>query len=143
MTLPSLADHLEERFVKPLAVNRMLALVPRAVEEVPQGEETSAAFQDLRNEIEEYLTTSAGSAVDIPLWLKTLEKELDQIADREQGAVWNSPQPVFELSHTLINLRDMKRQLKLLSTPTRGKKKTTKKKPPTSSTETEATDQDE
>lgn len=141
MTLPSLADHLEERFVKPLAVNRMLALVPRAVDEVPHGEEESVAFQDLRSEIEDYLTTSAGSAVDIPLWLKTLEKELDQIADREQGAVWNSPQPVFELSNTVINLRDMKRQLKLLSTPTRRKKNTTKKKPPTSSSD--ATDEDE
>ncbi|MBD3672731.1 MAG: hypothetical protein HUJ26_04315 [Planctomycetaceae bacterium] len=128
MTLPSLADHLEERFVKPLAVNRMLALVPRAVEEVHDGEEKSPAFEDLRAEIEAYLATSAGSAVDIPLWLKTLEKELDQIADREQGTVWNSPQPVFELSQTCINLRDMKRQMKLMSTPVKRPKKSNKTK---------------
>lgn len=131
MTLPSLADHLRERFVKPLAVNRMLALVPRAIEEVSAGETQSNSFDDLRVEIENYLETSAGSAVDIPLWLKTLEKELDQLESREHGAVWNSPQPVFDLTETTINLREMKRQLKLLSTPTRRKKKPPAKKKPT------------
>jgi hypothetical protein len=131
MTLPSLADHLRERFVKPLAVNRMLALVPQAIQEVSGGGSQSDAFDDLRVEVENYLETCAGSAVDIPLWLKTLEKEIDQLDAREQGTVWSSPQPVFELPETTINLREMKKQLKLLSTPTRRKKKSPSKKKPT------------
>ncbi len=127
MVLPSLADHVNERFVKPLSVNRMLALVPQAVNEAGTSPESLAAFEKLRAEIEEYVKTSSGSAIDVPVWLRTLEKELDLLHPQQESFVfWSSSQPVLNLSRTTINLREMKRQLKLLAKPVRPRRK----KPP-------------
>jgi hypothetical protein len=132
MVLPSLADHVGERFVKPLAVNRMVALVPQAVREAARPNEPTEAFDNLRSEIEEYLKTSSGSAIDIPGWLRTLDKELDLIHPQQESfSAWSSAQPVLNLPQATINLREMKRQLKLLSEPAPSRrKKPTKKKPP-------------
>jgi hypothetical protein len=121
-----------ERFIKPLAVNRMLALVPQATEDAHNPDVHSDAFDDLRAEVEEYLKTSSGSAIDIPEWLKSFEKELDVLNPRDTASVWNSPQPVFDLPQSTINLREMKKQLRLISEPARrrSKKNVPSKKPP-------------
>lgn len=132
MVLPSLADQLNERFIKPLAVNRMLALVPQATEDAHNPDVRSDAFDALRGEIEEYLKTSSGSAIDIPEWLKSIEKELDVLNPRDTASVWNSPQPVFDLPQSTINLREMKKQMRLIAEPIRrrNKKNVAPKKPP-------------
>ncbi len=79
MKLPSLRDHIHERFVKPLAVNRMLALAPRAVEAARAGAPRSESFNELRHEIDDYLESTFGSGIDVPAWLRSLEREVDRV----------------------------------------------------------------
>ena len=79
MRLPSLTDRLNERFVKPLAINRMKALVPRAVNDARRGRRTSRAFDRLHREIDAYAGWMSGSAHDVPAWLRALEDEIDQL----------------------------------------------------------------
>jgi hypothetical protein len=72
MRLPTISDRLAERFVKPFAVDRMVALVPKAVRDARAGRGDSPAFRALRREIDAYLATSTGSAAELPDWVGKL-----------------------------------------------------------------------
>lgn len=76
--MPLISDHLEERFIKPMSVNRMLALIPAVAEDARRGRTQSAAFTELRREIDEYLSGSAGSGIDIPDWMRRLDRHIEQ-----------------------------------------------------------------
>ncbi len=77
--MPSVSDHLKERFTKPLAVNRMVALIPKAHNAAREGESSTPAFSSLCGEIDAYLNTTTGSGIDVPPWLRVLERELMRI----------------------------------------------------------------
>lgn len=86
MRMPTITDHIKERFVKPLAVNRMVALVSKAVADARNSnQEKSAAFQVLSDEIDEYLEDSWGSGIDIPDWLRALEREVYSAVHPDEG----------------------------------------------------------
>lgn len=74
--LPGITDHLQERFVKPLAVNRMLALVKLAMNDVQSNLEISSSFERLCSEIEVYQNDLHGSSIEIPEWLRLLDIEV-------------------------------------------------------------------
>jgi hypothetical protein len=85
MRMPTIVDHLNQRFIKPLAVNRMVALVNKSVDDAREGEPHSAAFAKLQEEVDTYLEDSWGSGVDIPAWLRALEKEVHDATDHDEG----------------------------------------------------------
>jgi len=86
MRMPTIADHLQERFIKPLAVNRIVALVSQAVADARAGRQVeSTAFQVLREEADEYLEGSWGSGIDVPDWLRSLEREVYAAVHPEEG----------------------------------------------------------
>lgn len=86
MRLPSISDHLAERFVKPFAVDRMLALIPLAVYESRDGNEDSLAFRMLRREIDAYIATSTGSAAELPDWLGKITLAASRAVDGRTSA---------------------------------------------------------
>ena len=112
MRLPSIADHLNERFIKPLAVNRMLALVPRAMQDARGRKQPSESFTALRAEIEEYLESTSGSAIDAPAWLRSLEQEIHR-AEADSGELSDQAEPDIKLPPVTLSLREMRRQLKV------------------------------
>lgn len=73
--IPSLADHIDEQFVKPLSVNRMVALIAPSLIELQQATGSTPAFSLLRAEIQRYLETTSGSAIEVPVWLIQLDRE--------------------------------------------------------------------
>ncbi|MHC4878281.1 MAG: hypothetical protein ACYTGL_17660 [Planctomycetota bacterium] len=77
--LPGINDRLNERFVKPLAVNRMLALIEPALRTATSGDECEERFEQLRAEITSYMHDQAGSAIDIPQWLQDVEREVNRL----------------------------------------------------------------
>ncbi|HET6325352.1 MAG TPA: hypothetical protein VFG04_11805 [Planctomycetaceae bacterium] len=87
MRLPSISDRLSERFVKPLAVHRMRALLPQALRDARLGRDASPAFDALRAEIDEYLQTTNGSGIDVPAWLRTLERDLMHLMDESSSVL--------------------------------------------------------
>ena len=76
MRLPAVRDHIEERFVKPMAVHLMQALIGPALRESRHPDKPSPNFDRLRSEIDRYLETTAGSAIEVPEWLAQLEREV-------------------------------------------------------------------
>jgi hypothetical protein len=87
MRLPSISDRLSERFVKPLAVHRMRALLPQALRDARLGRESSPAFDALRAEVDEYLQTTNGSGIEVPAWLRTLERDLMHLMDESSSVL--------------------------------------------------------
>src|SRR5207244_1358933 len=69
--LGTVADRLNERFVKPLALDRLCALVEPAMEEA-RREGNRPAFARLRKEVEAFTATPAGVGLDVPAWLRRL-----------------------------------------------------------------------
>ena len=113
MHLPAMADHLNERFVKPLAVNRMVALVPRAMEDARQQQSASPslAFQSLIEEIDSYLDDVSGSGIDIPHWLRNLEREVEFVETRWRNATSDSEEGDLGLPPVLLSESELREQL--------------------------------
>lgn len=117
--LPSLRDRLSERFVKPLTLDRILALVPQAVEDARAQVTSSSAFEMLREQAAEYMETTSGSAMDVPPWLYSLENEVAKLElpdffDLDALAV-----PV-SLPKVNISLREFSRQIEDWNNPLDG-----------------------
>ena len=83
MRLPSIVDRIGERFVEPLAVDRLAALVQPAVTEL-RGGRLAVSFDILRSEIEAFTREPSGIGFDVPAWLEVLEAEVYRI--RSAGA---------------------------------------------------------
>lgn len=77
--LPGVADRINERFTKPLAVNRMLALVKPTMRPQLDDKEAHEKFELLRREIESYMEDTAGSAIDVPQWLQDVGREVNRL----------------------------------------------------------------
>jgi len=76
MRMPTVADRLAESFVRPLAIDRIRALVEPAIEEARRGGATPR-FDVLRHETESLTREPTGVGLDVPAWLVALEEEVD------------------------------------------------------------------
>ncbi len=107
--LPALTDHIEERFVKPLAVNRMLALVRQIMEESDEVRRREL-FDDLRVQIEIYQDGTFGTGLEVPEWLRMLDQEIRSFEMPDQ--LGNDPYGEQIIIPVTVNLREMKKQLR-------------------------------
>ena len=76
MKMPTIADRLAERFVKPLQIDSMRALVPAAIAELRSGGPTPS-FDRLEREADSLVTEPTGVGLDAPPWLIALEEEVE------------------------------------------------------------------
>jgi hypothetical protein len=75
MRLRTVADRLQERFVKALALDRLCALIEPVMAEV-HGGGPGAAFARLAEELKPYAETPVGVGLDVPQWLRRLDAEV-------------------------------------------------------------------
>lgn len=108
MRLPTIAERLAERFVRPLAVDRLRALVRPAIEELRSGQ-TSMAFEVLRQEAEELTREPGGAGFELPPWLRALSEEVDESGRAEslRGAEQGPP----HIDQLPLTLDDVQREL--------------------------------
>ena len=78
MSLSSITDRLSERFLRPMTVDRMRALVEPALRH-PDAVEGRHAFELLEDESNLLMREPAGSGLDVPNWLVALDDEVEQI----------------------------------------------------------------
>lgn len=112
MRLPSVTNHLNERFVKPLAVNQMLALIRPAMEDAREGRQPSSAFTRLETEVELYLLDTSGSGLEVPAWLRSLEEEVDRVDQTDDDEPRSETEPDLQLPPAPLTLREMRQQLR-------------------------------
>lgn len=79
--LPTVADRLSERFVRPLAVDRLKALIRPAVTEL-QEDQPPTAFSLLEQELREFTEHPTGAGLDVPAWLSALEEEVRRVLSK-------------------------------------------------------------
>jgi hypothetical protein len=83
MRMPTVADRLSERFIKPMTVDRMRALIRPAIRQIRLGKKTPA-FDMLLQETKSLTKEPTGVGLDIPAWLLALEEEVDQALEHER-----------------------------------------------------------
>jgi len=72
--LPSVAERLGERFTRPLAIDRLRALVGPAIAATETGD--PGPINALKQEIANLAQEPAGAGLDLPDWLEALEEEV-------------------------------------------------------------------
>ncbi|MBP90731.1 MAG: hypothetical protein CMJ64_29140 [Planctomycetaceae bacterium] len=77
MQMPSIADRLGERFVRPLIIDRLCSLVEPAIADV-QADGPKATFRMLQYETEFLTKEPTGVGFDLPPWLVALEDEVQR-----------------------------------------------------------------
>jgi hypothetical protein len=99
----SIRDRLEERFVAPLAIDRIAALLEPAYRAAQAGADESApAFARLAAEVDKFAQHPIGVGLDLPPWLDRLESDVAELRRHERKL------PVPALKLTLESLRDQK-----------------------------------
>ncbi len=82
MRMPTVADRLEERFVQPMTIDRMRALIAPAMADAEANREHSPAFDQLEFEARQLSQNPVGVGLDLPPWLSELDKEVEKIGKR-------------------------------------------------------------
>jgi hypothetical protein len=75
--MPTVADRINERFVHPMIVDRVKALIAPAVQAANEGK-PSSEFELLQVETEMFTREPSGVGLDLPDWLLALEEELEE-----------------------------------------------------------------
>jgi hypothetical protein len=108
MHLRTVADRLEERFVKPLALDRLCALIEPAMEEARAGG-AGGAFARLEEELARYGETTTGVGLDVPQWLRRLEAEVHRV-QTARTAIANLAESLFQIPRLAVPLADLRSQ---------------------------------
>jgi len=109
MHMRTVADRVNERFLRPLAIDRIRSLVEPAMREANAPGE-STAFQLLQRETQVLTEEPSGVGFDLPAWLDALEEEVDRVCgthhDRDELNDVENMIPQVELP-----LAEVKKQL--------------------------------
>ena len=111
MRLPSVAEHLAERFVRPLEVDRLCALLRPAIDDLRRGR-SSTALQQLEEQIDRFTAEPPGAGYELPGWLNALEQELDRIEYDEDDAGDATCDPHVRIPQARLSRDEFQRQLR-------------------------------
>lgn len=85
MRMPTVADRLEERFLRPMTVDRMKALVGPSIRHFRETGKPSSSFDLLIEECKLMMEQPTGVGLDVPQWLSSLEEEVDRVLENQRG----------------------------------------------------------
>jgi len=109
MRLPSVADRLGERFVRPLAVDRLRTLVGPSMSEL-RKQRKCKSFEKLEEMVARFTAEPSGVGFEVPPWLESLQSEVQRARFPEFDE--DEPlEPVFELPQVRLSRREIERQI--------------------------------
>jgi hypothetical protein len=76
--LGTVGDRIHERFIKPLALDRLCALIEPSMLDAREGG-AGTSFARLQQELRAYTATPTGVGLDVPYWLRRLEMEVHRV----------------------------------------------------------------
>ena len=109
MRMPTVADRILERFVQPMTIDRMRALVGPAMRDAEENRD-SRSFELLEQEAELLTRHPTGVGLDVPAWLDALEEEVEQLAKRRASSEID-PQSLMTISIVPLSLDELNEQL--------------------------------
>ncbi len=87
MRMPTIADRLNERFIRPLSIDRIRALVTPSLAEARSGK-PGPMFELLEEEVELLAREPTGVGLDVPMWISSLEDEVDRSRRPRHKRTW-------------------------------------------------------
>ncbi len=109
MRMPTVADRILERFVQPMTIDRMRALVGPAMADAEANRE-SRMFELLEQECELLTRHPTGVGLDVPAWLEALEQEVEQLAKRRASSEID-PQSLITISIVPLSVEQISDEL--------------------------------
>ena len=110
MRMPTVADRLGERFIRPMAIDRIRALVGPAMQECRRKIAPCSSFELLQQETDLLTREPSGVGLDVPAWLVALEEEVAETLQQE--AQWNQAQQLEVLiPRRPLSMSEARRQL--------------------------------
>ncbi len=107
--LGTIRDRLGERFIKPLALDRLCALIEPAMRESREkGERTT--FARLQRELPAFTDNPMGVGLDVPFWLRRLEMEVNRVR-ATQSTVAVLAEQFFRVPRRPLTWDELQRQL--------------------------------
>ena len=110
MRMPTVADRLQERFTRPMTIDRMKALVGPAVRHFRETGQPNDSFELLIDECKLMMEQPTGVGLDIPQWLAALEEEVDHVLESQRGYS-QRPQYDVAVGHRTITAEQIIEQL--------------------------------
>ncbi len=96
MWLPSVHERLQERFIRPLQVDRMCGLVSMAVRQAKDENADKTAFKELLAQVENFAKEPMGVGFEMPEWLTALQDEV--VATRTDIPETEKDKDVYSMS---------------------------------------------
>jgi hypothetical protein len=111
--LGTVSDRVGERFIKPLALDRLCALIEPCVTEARdiEDEKSRPAFPRLQEELRAFVSSPSGVGLDVPAWLRRLEAELGKAQSRAGGTP-SVAAPYFRVPRKQLTLEEVQAQLR-------------------------------
>jgi hypothetical protein len=110
MRLGTVADRLQERFVKPLALDRLCALIEPAMAEARQMGEGSSAFARLEKELKPLTANPTGVGLDVPHWLRRLGLEVQRVR-AGQSAIALLAEGLLQVPKRALTIEELKQEV--------------------------------
>lgn len=105
MRLLTIRERLGERFTRPLALDRILALVRPAMRAADRPE-TAGPFADFERLLQSFASAATGAGLDVPNWLEQLEEEVERarrgaLEDEQpdEEAIEHAPSPAGTMTY--------------------------------------------
>jgi hypothetical protein len=109
MRLRTVADLLEERFVKPLEDDRLCALIEPAMEAARRSDDSGVS--ELEKELQPYAEHPTGAGLDVPHWLQRLQGEVHRV-EATRTALASLAENLFQVPKILVPLGQLRDQLR-------------------------------
>jgi hypothetical protein len=81
--LRTIRDHLEDRFVRPMAIDRLCVLAGPAMAEAGQAGEALGRFQE---ELKTHSAAPTGVGLEVPHWLQRVQREVQRLRAERSGS---------------------------------------------------------
>jgi hypothetical protein len=116
MRLPSIADRLNQRFVRPMTIDRLRALVRPAVEEL-RGSRKPTSLKRLEEEIGRLTREPSGAGFEAPAWLEALEEEVDRVLAESDRVEIELLTPYLQVPQVRLSAQQARRQVRQMTQP--------------------------
>ncbi|MBI3823785.1 MAG: hypothetical protein HY289_14035 [Planctomycetes bacterium] len=107
--LATIRDRIEERFVQPLVLDRLCALIEPALEHA-ESAPAKDEISPLEKELEPFATTPSGVGLDAPTWLIRLQNELERVRTA-QSDLGNLAETAFHVPKVTVPFQALVDQL--------------------------------
>jgi len=111
MRMPTVADRIQERFVQPMTIDRMRALVGPAMQDA-ESNSPSTAFELLEQESEILTQHPTGVGLDVPAWIDALEEEVESLVNNRTNRQLD-PHSLMTIKIVPLSQSELDEQLEL------------------------------